>query len=238
MIKINKGKLAHGWRAILLQTYFTFIAPLPVVILIAFFAGLAISIKAQDGLEKFGALTHLGQLWLIIMAREVAPLLTSILVIARSATAVAAETAAMKEKKEIEALQIMGIDPNQYVVIPRLIAGGLSVFCLAFSFVLFSLVGLWFAANIKTQIPWNDLLLSIGSVLYIDDFIFFILKTLLCGTGIFWIACHKGLSLQRASFEIPIVTTAAVSSALFWTIGIQFFLSMFFYLTHGSMGGI
>lgn len=221
-------------RSVLLsQIYFTFLQALWLVAVIAFLVGLGVGAVAAVGLSKFGAAEKLGQVWTGVVFRELAPLLVSFLVIARSGTAVAAETATMKANREIEALEMMGIPAFEFVFSPRILAGSISSFCLATVFMGLSFLGTWLVGDSLTSIPLSDFFYSAYQAFTWDDPLFFFAKTALVGGGAFAIACSKGLSLRKATFEVPIMTTKAVVHGMGWVLLAHGVLSVFYFSQHG-----
>jgi phospholipid/cholesterol/gamma-HCH transport system permease protein len=163
--------------------------------------------------------------------RIFAPLLSAILIIARSCTAVATETAVMKYNREIEALELMGIPAVDYVFTPRIVAGAISNFCMAFSFVVIAFFGTWLSKNWFASMAMSHLFDQVCKAITIEDVIFFVLKTVIGGAGIFWIACKKGLGLKKGSFEVPTIAMQAVVDGNIWTFVIHgFFIFLFVYI--------
>ncbi len=123
------------------QIYFTGWQALPLISVLALSSGSVVIIQASTQLSFLGGSDMIGDLLILIVLREVAPLLTALIVIARSGTAVASEIGTMKVNNEIEALEAMGINPLSYIVFPRLLGGVISVVCLAFYFTLIAFFG-------------------------------------------------------------------------------------------------
>lgn len=235
--KSDRNTQNHGQeflKVMLQQTYFTFIQALPLVVVIASIVGAAVAFKARFTLSFMGSDSNkLGEILVFVLFRELTPLLTALLVIARSVTAVASELATMTVQKEIEALEFIGIDINQFLLAPRICAGVISLFCLSFCFWIISLAGSWISINWFSYWPIDRFLGVISSSIMPMDILFFFLKGIVTGAVIFFMASRTGLSVKGASFEVPIVTNKAVVDALFVAIGIQILLSAIFYLSFG-----
>ncbi len=229
----DRGQRQEFLRVFLRQTYYTFNQAIPLMGILGVFAGLSVAFQARLGLSFIGGNDSLGQIVVVVLVRELAPLMSSLVLIARSATAVASELATMKVQQEIEALLAMRINVKQYLLGPRLLAATLSIFCMAICFVFAGIVGAWFGANFWSYYPLFQFLNSISLSLAPADIFFFIAKTTLIGTGIFMVAIKSGMSLHKAPFEVPIVTNKAVVDALFIAIALQIFFSGIFYLWIG-----
>lgn len=229
----DEGQRREFVRVFLRQTYYTYIQAIPLMAVLGVFAGLSVALQARLGLSFMGGNDSLGQIVVMVLIRELAPLMSSLVLIARSATAVASELATMKVQQEIDALLVMGININQYLLGPRILAATVSIFCMAVVFVLAGLVGAWFGTNFWSYFPLFQFLNSISSSLAPLDIFFFFAKTTIIGFAIFYVAIKSGLSLKKAPFEVPIVTNKAVVDSLFMAIALQIFMSGIFYLWIG-----
>src|SRR6202020_946151 len=89
-------------------------------------SGSIVILQSSSNLSLLGGGDLLGDLMVAIIVREIAPLLTALIVIARSGTAVASEIGNMRVNREIEALESMGIHPLGFIVFPRLLGGMVS----------------------------------------------------------------------------------------------------------------
>ncbi len=95
---------------------------LPILSLITFFIGLILALQSAYELSKFGAMNFVASAVAISMTRELGPLITAIVVIGRSGSAFAAEIGTMKVTEEIDALEIMAINPIHFLVTPKFLA--------------------------------------------------------------------------------------------------------------------
>ncbi len=217
MENIRIGARKEFFLMVLLQTYFTFIQSLKLLVVSALIIGFVVAVQAQIGLSVFGKLESLGQVLNTVLFREVTPLFITIFIIIRSITAITSDIATMKATNQIEALEFMGIDINDYLVRPRIFAGSISFFCMSFTFFVISLLGFWAALNINSNIS-------------LDEITFFFIKTIIIGGLVVALACKHGLSLQNATFEIPIVTNRSVVQCLIYGIGLQMSFTAIAYL--------
>ena len=123
------------------QVYFTGWQALPIISTLAVGAGAAMILQAGSQINLIGGVESIGTFMMVIVVRELGPLLTALIIVARSGTAVASEIGSMKVQKEVDALVSMGINPLSYIVFPRLMGGIISVICLAFYFNLIAVLG-------------------------------------------------------------------------------------------------
>lgn len=158
----------------------------------------------------------LGNLMSQIILRELAPLLTSIIVIGRSATAVATEIGNMKVNHEIEAMETLGIDPLHFLVAPRLIGMTLSLIFLVIYFFFISLVGGYIFSNIffNIQLPLDEYIGIVFEKMELFDIGMAMLKSFFFALFVSAIACYKGLNIQKSVTFVPVVATQTVVSSM------------------------
>jgi len=229
----DRGQREEFFRVFLKQVYFTYFQAMPLLSIMALFAGLMVAAQVKLGLSLMGGSSKLGHFLIVILFRELAPFLSGLVLITRSATACASELATMKVQGEVEALEAMGIDFRQYILGPRILAGTVSIVCMGIYFVLIGLLGAWTGANFFGHYPFSELISQFATELEPLDIVFFLTKTATIGLVVFRLASKIGLSLNRAPFEVPIVTNRAVVECLFASLGLQLFLSLVFYLLIG-----
>jgi len=104
------------------QMVFIGVRAAPMVALTAFSVGVTLAMQAAHSLESLGAQMYIPDLVMLTLLREMGPVLIAVIVIGRSGSAVAAELGTMKVSEEIEALEVMAIDPIQFLVVPRFLA--------------------------------------------------------------------------------------------------------------------
>ena len=97
----------------------------------------------------------------------------------------------------------------------------------------FALIGSWLGVNMTSSFSVSQFLTSVSKSVMPGDILFFVLKSTIPGALVFMVACHKGLSLKAASYEVPIVTNHAVVDAFSLALVAQFILSLAFYAIYG-----
>lgn len=226
---------SQGFRAIYSvissQIYFTGWQALPLISVLAAASGGIVVMQSSMQLAKLGGVALIGQILVAVIVREIGPLLTAIIVIARSGTAVATELGNMKVNRETEALESMGIDPLSYIVFPRLIGGVISVLCLGLYFMLIALIGGFFVANMGSgHISFHFYYDNLAQALTFQDVVLFLAKNFFSGIIIFVIACYQGLSVKNSPHEVPQVTTKAVVNSILYVMSFNLFITFLSYL--------
>lgn len=172
---------------------------------VAFAAGLLVIVQIELWMQTIADADLSGQLFLRIFLRELGPFLANLIVILRSGTAVATEMARMKVDGDIEVLETQGIDPMTYLVMPRVLSVGLSVFGLAVLLIAFSFFSGYVVGTtigVFNASPY-DFVQGILRQLQTEDVLFFLPKTLISGLLVGSIACVTGLEIQDRDTEIP-----------------------------------
>lgn len=233
---------AQGLRAVFsvvsAQIYFTGFQALPLISVLALASGSIVILQASSNLSLLGGGAMLGDLLVAIVVRELAPLLTALIVIARSGTAVASEIGNMRVNKEIEALESMGIHPLSYVVFPRLLGGILSVICLAVYFVLVACMGGFLVNMVLHDIQFAFFADSLARAFTSADVGLFFLKNTFGGAIIFMICCYQGFLVKAGPHEVPQVTTKAVVNSVIYVVGFNMTVTILFYLSRLMALGI
>ncbi|MDY6968751.1 MAG: ABC transporter permease [Spirochaetota bacterium] len=210
------------------QTFFTGIQALPLIIIIALMIGATVIIQATQNFPKFGIEGFIGNLLVIIIAREIGPLATAIIVISRSGSAIAAEIATQKQNQEILSLELMGIDTKLYIVFPRIMAFILSIFSLIIIFDIIAFIGGYIISLTTVFIPIGLFMETLLDSFSFEDLIITLTKSVIYGTLIPLICCYYGFK-PLSNFEIPIFVSRAVVRTLLTIFVINAFISTLFY---------
>jgi phospholipid/cholesterol/gamma-HCH transport system permease protein len=200
-------------RVLLDQIRFTALQAIPFVILLAGILSFLVISQAVLELGRLGATELIGRLMVVVIVRELGPLLTALAVVGRSGTAIAAELATNKALGEIRALEGIGIDPLQYLVVPRLAGVLLSVLGLV---VLFDLVaigaGLLAAmANGMSGARYAEIVLD---SLSLRDTWLTPVKALVFGAIIGVVPSFQGLTVGGPPTAVPVAAREAVVASI------------------------
>lgn len=218
------------FRVVSSQIYFTGWQAMPLISVLALATGSIVILQSSAQLSLIGSASMIGNLLVVIIVREVGPLLTALVVIARSGTAVASEIGNMRANREIEALESMGINPLSFIVFPRIIGGVISVICLAYYYIVIALFGGYLSTRLLHDMPlkfYND---SLVQALAAEDIFLFLIKTGFGGMIIFVVSCYQGLLVKRSSHEVPQVTTKAVVDSIIYVTVFNLSVTTLFYL--------
>jgi phospholipid/cholesterol/gamma-HCH transport system permease protein len=212
-LTIDRGRMRPVVRAVLYrQILFTGVQAIPFPALIAGLVAMIVVVQAQLG---GGMGEGVGRLLVVVIVRELGPLVVGVIVVARSCSAIAAELGNMRVGKEIDSLVAMGVDPFEYLVLPRLTGVAVAVMCLTVVFVTVSLgAGAGISALLAQKTGAAEIVRLIGENLQPVDHLVVLAKTFVPGLLLAAISCHEGLSAARSVTAVPPSVTAAVVRSL------------------------
>ena len=217
------------WKDVVTQALAVGVQSLPILLLIGFLMGLIMSFQSVITLQRFGGEIYVPNMLGLVMFREMGPLVTAILLAARSGSAFAAEIGTMHVNEELDALTTMGISPVRFLVGPRILASLAVVPVMTLFFNFASLVGgalvmlsigfplVTFTSRVFANVTATDL---IGSFIKIVVF-----SLLVAG-----VSCLKGLRTGGGASAVGLSTTGAVVSGLILiTVADGLFAVLFYY---------
>jgi phospholipid/cholesterol/gamma-HCH transport system permease protein len=206
----------RGWKlsALFAQMVSIGVASLPTVALANFLLGIVLAIQGAGQFEKLGSTDLVASLVAFSVLREIGPLITAVIVIGRSGSAITAELGTMKVAEEIEALNVMGIDPVRYLVVPRLLAMIIMMPCLT---VLGEGIGLFAGWLISvTALHLNPFFYVTNSINAVEqkDLFTGLLKAVFFGGIVGTVGCFYGIQVEGGAEGVGKSTTKSVVTSL------------------------
>ena len=188
---------------------------LPMFVFISAALGLVVIGQAVSWMTRFGAINYLGTIMVITVVRELGPLMTALLVLARVGTANVIELGTARATGEVEALEALGIDPVHYLVVPRVIGMALGTFSLTVYLIIGALVSGYLWAFLQ-DVPLRpgDYFRQLAGALNGMDFALLALKTGLFGFVIAVVTCYHGLAQPLRLEEVSFATVRAVAQSV------------------------
>ncbi|MFH0880766.1 MAG: MlaE family lipid ABC transporter permease subunit [Lentisphaerota bacterium] len=203
---------------------------LPIIGLIGLLLGLILAFQSAIPLAQFGAELFVANLVSISLLRELGPLITAIILTARSGSAFAAEIGTMTINEEVDALTTMGLDPVRFLVVPRVIGAVLITPMLAVFASLFGLIGaglVMVALGFPLVTYFNQILSSV----HLKDLLSGLFKAFIFGILISAVGCQRGLQTGTGASAVGESTTRSVVSAVVLIVVVDgLFAVVFYYL--------
>ena len=211
---------------------------LGITVVTASFVGMVFTIQVAREFLDFGAGQAVGGVLALALTRELAPVITAVVIAGRLGSAFAAEIGTMKVTEQIDALYILKTDPIDYLVLPRVLACCLMLPILTLIFLIIGILGGLIVSNSLYGISQVVFLDSIQNFLEIWDLCSALIKAIVFGGLISIIGCSWGLTTTGGAKGVGQSTTTAVVTALLAIFIANFFLSwiMFHGLGSGFVG--
>ena len=186
------------------------IGSLPIIIVTGTFTGAVFAAQMSFAFSEYGLGTTVGAVVSVSICRELGPVLTALMLSGRVGSAMAAEIGTMKVSDQIDALRSMGVNPVEYLVVPRVLACIVATPILSAISIVCGILASQFIAEYLFQVPavWYDYQTWVNTDL-VDIMIGIIKGYLFCGI-IAFVSCHQGLNTEGGTEGVGKSTTAAM----------------------------
>lgn len=196
------------------QIIFTGVDALPLVTFLGLAVGLSITSQMLKLATALGSERDVDALLTNIVGMELSSMLTAIILIGRSGSAIAVDLGSMKLRGEVEGLELLGINVNEFFVTPRIIGAAVAQFVLAVYFAIVALFGGVFITSLISSGGSAHQVKKLAEAVGPDQVIVFALKNLLFGIIIAGTACYHGLKVRTSPTELPQQTQRAIVTSL------------------------
>ena len=228
-------------RNIILQTFFTGVEIFPILFVVATLFGTVVIIEVITLMGKVGFSDVVGALMVVVIIRELGPILTAFLIAGRSGSSLTTYIGGMVINSEVDALATMGVDPVRYLVMPGLIGGSIATFIMTIVFstsaicagFLMTKLAIAITGNaLNLQLTWDYLSTEILNAMTLTDFIFIVVKPLVFGSIITTNACYQAMNIPRDIRQVPKATGKSVIKSFFYIVCADVFLSLFYFIDY------
>lgn len=204
------GRNKVSLQVLVMQILFTGVNALSIIAVFSLALGAVIIVQGSSLLQQLGQRDLLYPILISVITREGGPLLTALVVMSRSGVAIATELGNMVVNHEIEAYMSVGIDPFNYLLVPRLLGVTLSTMILTVYFNVMGLGASFIFAQFMAPIPFGEYFRNLMTEIQLSDLIISLLKSFFFGIIIALVSSYNGLSVRNATTEIPVITIKAV----------------------------
>jgi len=190
---------------------------------------------------KMGFDDVVGGVMVVVIIRELGPILTAFLIAGRSGSSLTTYIGGMVINSEVDALATMGVDPIRYLVMPGLIGGAIATFIMNIMFstsaicagFVMTKVAIALTGNaINLQLTWDYLSTEILKAMTLTDFLFIVVKPLVFGCIITTNACYQAMNIPRDIRQVPKATGKSVIQSFFYIVCADVFLSLFYFIDY------
>jgi phospholipid/cholesterol/gamma-HCH transport system permease protein len=193
---------------------------MPIVGLTSFLIGIVIAYQGAVQLEKFGAHIFIVDMIGISVTRELAPLITAIVVAGRTASSYTAQLGVMKITEEIDAMRTMGFDPHRFLVLPRIMALMIALPLMIFFADIVGILGGMFISHIHLHLSYAEFLHRLQTALEMKHVWIGIGKGPFFAWLIASVGCFRGFQVSKSTESIGRYTTISVVNAIFLVIAV------------------
>ncbi len=206
-IRLSLKQLGNIMR----QLYFVGTRSMIIILTSGFFIGLVVALQGYNTLKQFGASESLGAVVALTLFRELGPVLTALLFTGRAGTSIAAEIGLMKATEQLDALELMAIDPIERIVLPRFIAAIIAVPLLTGLFNLLAVTGAYLFAvewvKLDAGLFWGRM---ISAVDLGPDYLSGVYKSIAFGIVIALVSVFQGYNAEPTGRGVAVATTQTV----------------------------
>jgi phospholipid/cholesterol/gamma-HCH transport system permease protein len=215
-----------GFPLVIQQIYAEGVLSLLIIIVSGLFIGMVVALQGYHTLVKFGATQELGTLVALSVARELGPVVTALLFAGRAGSALTAEIGLMKATEQLSSMEMMAVDPVRRVIAPRLWGGFISLPLLTIIFNAVAILGAYLVGvqwlGLDAGSFWSNMQASVG---FSADVVNGLLKSIVFGLVVTWIAVYQGYDAVPTSAGIANATTRSVVYSSLAVLGLDFILT-------------
>jgi phospholipid/cholesterol/gamma-HCH transport system permease protein len=202
----------------------------PIVTFLSFLIGAVLALNGASQLRQFGASIYIANLVAVSMTREMAPLITAVIVAGRSGSAITAELGTMVVSEEIDAMRTMALPPGRFLLLPRVLALLCAVPCLTILSNLAGIFGGYWIGVMLLDLGSRNYVQQTVQTLFISDLITGMVKSVVFALVIGLVSCYRGYYVQGGAEGVGANTTGSVvSSIVFCILADAVFTTIFFY---------
>jgi phospholipid/cholesterol/gamma-HCH transport system permease protein len=212
----NLFKGEFEWSEFVRQCYEIGYKSLTLVGITSFIMGIVLILQLRPTLVEFGAASMLPRTLAVSVIREIGPVITAIICSGKIASGIGAELGSMKVTEQIDAMEVSGANPLQYLVVTRVLATCLMVPLLTIMGDMLSLIGGYLALNMTDEISPTLYFTKCFAALEFVDFVPALVKTFFFGLAIGFVGCYKGFNSNRGTESVGIAANSAVVTASLW----------------------
>jgi len=226
LILKQSGPSFRRFRLTVREMYFSGVQSLIIIVVSGLFVGMVLGLQGYDTLVRYGSSEALGVLVALSLVRELGPVVAGLLFASRAGSAITAEIGLMKATEQLDAMEMMAVDPIARVVAPRFWAGVISMPLLA---ALFSAMGIFGGYLVGVRMIgvdegsfWSQMSAAVD---FVDDVLNGVIKSFVFGMAITWIAVFEGYDAPPTAEGVSGATTRTVVTASLWVLALDFVLT-------------
>jgi phospholipid/cholesterol/gamma-HCH transport system permease protein len=204
------------WSEFVRQCYEIGYRSMMLVGITSFIMGVVLIVQLRPTLVAFGAASMLPRTLAVSFVREIGPVIIAIICAGKIASSIGAELGSMKVTEQLDAMEVSGANPTQYLVVTRILATTFMVPLLSVIGDAIGLFGGFLALNLRDNMSFQLYFTKVIGSLEFIDFIPAFIKTIFFGFAIGFVGCYKGFNSNKGTESVGIAANSAVVTASLW----------------------
>ena len=204
------------WSEFVRQCYEIGYRSMMLVGITSFIMGLVLVVQLRPTLVAFGSVSMLPKTLSVSFIRELGPVIIALICAGKIASSIGAELGSMKVTEQLDAMEVSGANPIQYLAVTRILATTIMVPILSLIGDVIGLFGGFLGLNIRDSMSFNLYFTKVIGALDFSDFLPAFVKTILFGFAIGFIGCYKGFHSNKGTESVGIAANSAVVTASLW----------------------
>jgi phospholipid/cholesterol/gamma-HCH transport system permease protein len=214
----NIFKKGFEWEELFRQTYLIGYKSTGIITLTGFILGIVLTLQSQPTMKEFGAESYIPRMVSVSVIREIGPVIIALICAGKVASGIGAELSSMNVTEQIEAMEVSGANPVQFLVVTRILACIVMIPLLTIFADAMALVGGFTATVLSGDITAKLYFTNALTILDYSDLLPALFKTILFGFAIGFVGCFKGFTSNNGTASVGLAANSAVVTASVWII--------------------
>jgi phospholipid/cholesterol/gamma-HCH transport system permease protein len=228
----HSGTAFRRFRLTLREIYFAGVLSLIIILVSGLFVGMVLALQGYETLQRYGSSEALGVLVALSLVRELGPVVAGLLFASRAGSAITAEIGLMKATEQLDAMEMMAVDPIARVVAPRFWGGVISMPLLGALFTATGIIGGYLVGVVMIGVDPGQFWSQMQAAVDVRDDVFNgVIKSLVFGIAVTWIAVFEGYEAPPTAEGVSRATTRTVVTSALVILALDFVLTAFMF--HG-----
>ncbi len=214
----NTFKKGFEWEETINQSYIIGYKSIGITTLTGFILGIVLTLQSQPTMKNFGAQSFIPGMVSISIIREIGPVIIALICAGKIASSIGAELSSMNVTEQIDAMEVSGANPTQFLVVPRILACTIMVPLLTILADAMALLGGYMVTALSGDMSFNLYYNKALSILDYGDIMPAVIKTVLFGFAIGFVGCFKGFTANNGTASVGLAANSAVVTSSIWII--------------------
>jgi phospholipid/cholesterol/gamma-HCH transport system permease protein len=214
----NIFKKGFEWEELFCQSYLIGYKSIGIITLTGFILGIVLTLQSQPTMKEFGAESFIPRMVSVSVIREIGPVIIALICAGKVASGIGAELSSMNVTEQIEAMEVSGANPIQFLVVTRILACIVMIPLLTIFADAMALIGGFTATVLSGDITAKLYFTNALTILDYSDLLPALFKTILFGFAIGFVGCFKGFTSNNGTASVGLAANSAVVTASVWII--------------------